>query len=165
MKRSDALKTKSRALRSNSTDAERLLWLHLRRRQLAGFRFRRQHPIGDFIADFVCLERSLVVEVDGGQHQTNGAYDTRRSEQMGKSGFRVVRFWNNQVFQELDAVKETILKELGGPHPNPPPTQGRRTTKGTLPKGKVGPPPNPMSLPPRSPFPPGGRLGRGPPPR
>ena len=122
MKRSDSLKTKSRELRSNSTDAERLLWLQLRRRQLAGFRFRRQHPIGDFIADFVCLERRLVVEVDGGQHQTNEAYDTRRSEQMGKSGFKVVRFWNNQVFQELEAVKETILKELtDNQHRQPPP--------------------------------------------
>ncbi len=137
MKRSDSLKTKSRALRSNSTDAERLLWQHLRRRQLAGFRVRRQHPIGDFIADFVCLERSLVVEVDGGQHQANGAYDTHRSDQMGKSGFRVVRFWNNQVFQELDAVKETILKELGDPHPNPPPTQGRGQTGTPCPRGKV----------------------------
>ena len=113
-----------RSLRSNMTDAERLLWKRLRGCQIQGFKFRRQHPFGDFILDFVCLERKLAIEIDGGQHNES-AQDQIRDQALENAGFRVVRFWNNQVLNELDAVVEAIWLELGrlNPHPsNPPPS-------------------------------------------
>ena len=96
-----------RSLRSRMTDAEHRLWQHLRGRQLAGCRFRRQHPFLDYVLDFACLERSLVVEVDGGQHLDN-ENDRERDRRLNEAGFRVLRFWNNQVLQETDSVVEAI---------------------------------------------------------
>lgn len=78
----------------------------------AGFRVRRQRPIGDYIVDFVCLERCLVIESDGGQHLTSIEYDTARTSDLNTYGFRVIRFWNNQVLAEIDGVKEVILQAL-----------------------------------------------------
>ena len=112
------------------TDAERLLWRHLRNRELGGWKFRRQYPVGPFIVDFICVEKNVVIEVDGGQHAENEALDLQRSAYLNKMGYRVVRFWNNEVLQETEAVLEAIFAILAKasripPHPNPLPHRGR----------------------------------------
>jgi very-short-patch-repair endonuclease len=104
---------RARALRSASTDAENHLWRYLRRENLAGFKFRRQHPIGGYIADFVCLPVRLVIERDGGQHLPLSEYDAARTRNIESRGFRVVRFWNDDVLQSTELVLEEILRELG----------------------------------------------------
>ena len=106
---------RARQLRFNQTDTERKLWKHLRDRRLAGFKFRRQHPIGRFIVDFVCLETGLIVEVDGSQHWAER--DQKRTEFLERTGYRVIRFWNNEVLQEIDGVLATILTSLPSPSP------------------------------------------------
>ncbi|HJV65438.1 MAG TPA: endonuclease domain-containing protein [Geomonas sp.] len=119
-------------LRREQTDAERKLWQVLRDRQLSGLKFRRQHPFGNFILDCVCLEKKLIVEVDGGQHNQQAEDDQKRSEALAKAGFTVLRFWNNEVLQELDAVMERILLVAEGlqPHPHPgPPLEGEGEPK------------------------------------
>jgi very-short-patch-repair endonuclease len=103
---------RSRALRRDPTDAERKLWSALRRKSLAGARFRRQHPIGDFFADFCCIEHKLVIEVDGGQHADTQTYDERRTSFLAAQGFRVLRFWNSDVLTNLDGVIEAISQNL-----------------------------------------------------
>jgi len=100
-----------RSLRRNPTDAERRLWQLLRRREAAGFKFRRQHPFENYILDFVCLERKLVIEVDGGQH-VDAAADATRTETLEQAGFRVLRFWNDEVLKDLDAVGQKIYTAL-----------------------------------------------------
>jgi very-short-patch-repair endonuclease len=102
----------ARTLRQNLTDAECLLWGRLRRRQAAGFKFRRQHMIGPYICDFVCPEAAIVVELDGSQHLEAAAYDSRRDDFLRSRGFRVLRFWNGQVLSETDNVIETIFEAL-----------------------------------------------------
>jgi len=94
------------------TDAERLLWSRLRGRQVDGCKFRRQHPIGPYVVDFACIERSLVVELDGGQHVDRESEDMARTRSLESDGYSVVRFWDNQVFEELDAVVEAIRLAL-----------------------------------------------------
>jgi very-short-patch-repair endonuclease len=98
-------------LRTEMTDAENRLWKRLRGRQMTGFKFRRQHPFLDYVLDFVCLEMRLIVEVDGGQHQDCEA-DQVRDRRLHEAGFRIMRFWNNQVLQETDAVVEAIWMVL-----------------------------------------------------
>ncbi len=105
---------RARELRENQTDAERLLWSRLRGRQLAGFKFRRQHPVPPFIVDFACIEARLIVELDGGQHAENASADARRTACIEREGFRILRFWNNEVLGNLEGVLETIAGELGG---------------------------------------------------
>ena len=107
---------RARQLRHQQTDAETRLWYKLRDRRLAGFKFRRQHPIGPFVVDFVCLEAKLVVEVDGPTHQ-NPARDERRDQDLAERGFRTVRVWNNDLYENLDGVTETILNSLLPPSP------------------------------------------------
>jgi very-short-patch-repair endonuclease len=108
----------ARRLRLTPTDAEIRLWSRLRRRQLDGFRFRRQHPLGPYVVDFFCAEAKLVVEVDGGQHAEDDAARTRWIE---ARGYRVVRFWNNDVLANTDGVLRTILHALrAAPHPDLP---------------------------------------------
>ena len=85
-------KAKARQLRKNPTEAERVLWQHLRLRQLEGYKFRRQQPIGQYIVDFVCFEHRLVIELDGGQHSQQNSYDSQRAAWMERQGFRVLRF-------------------------------------------------------------------------
>src|SRR2546426_133426 len=102
----------SRALRKNPTVAEQALWSHLRMKQMGGNRFRRQQPIGPYIVDFVSLEKKLVIELDGGQHTEQSAYDAERTVWLESQGFRVLRFWNNQIMKEIETVKEVIWKEL-----------------------------------------------------
>jgi adenine-specific DNA-methyltransferase len=113
------------------TDAERTLWRHLRLRQFAGYKFRRQQPIGNYIVDFVCFEKKLVIELDGSQHSEEVVYDLERSAWLEEQEFRILRFWDNQVFNETDGVKETIIGALNNPsytpHLNPPPQGGRRS--------------------------------------
>ncbi|MBI4642596.1 MAG: endonuclease domain-containing protein [Deltaproteobacteria bacterium] len=100
----------SRNLRKNQTDAENLLWRHLRGKQLEGLRFRRQHPIGRYIVDFVCLEKRLVLEIDGGQHgmEKEKIKDDERDHWLRTEGYQVLRFWNNDVLTNLEGVMETI---------------------------------------------------------
>jgi len=123
-----------RALRNQATDAEQLLWLHLRNRQLGGFKFRRQHRISSFIADFACIEAGLVIELDGGQHfEPEGEVrDARRTSVMRESGFSVLRFDNRQVLTQTQAVLTAILVwlEPKHPHPNPHPQAGEGATTG-----------------------------------
>jgi very-short-patch-repair endonuclease len=111
---------RQRSLRNNATDAERTLWRRLKSRQLEGCKFRRQHPFGDFILDFVCLERRVVVELDGSQHFYAAAYDEARSELLRAARFVVLRFWNNEVFDEINGVLEVIRRELVARTPSPP---------------------------------------------
>ncbi|HTH79960.1 MAG TPA: endonuclease domain-containing protein [Ramlibacter sp.] len=99
---------RARELRKNQTDAEALLWSRLRNRQLAGLKFRRQRPVGNFIADFACVELGLVIELDGGQHVEAAAYDARREAAMRSEGFQTLRFWNHEVLNETDAVMEKV---------------------------------------------------------
>ena len=106
--------SRARQLRKQSTDAEKILWRHIRSRQLAGYKFRRQAPIGKYIVDFLCYEQKLVIEIDGGQHQLRSKSDSERTNWLEAQGFRVVRFWNNQVLAETEAVLEAILLEMQG---------------------------------------------------
>jgi very-short-patch-repair endonuclease len=98
--------TRARKLRGNLTDVERKLWNSLRRDQLLGLNFRRQHPIGPYVLDFYCPAIRLAVELDGGQHtyESNRLSDDRRSRWLAENGIKVIRFWNNDVTQNLDAV-------------------------------------------------------------
>lgn len=103
----------ARTLRKAPTDAELKIWQSLRKRQLKGYKFRRQHPIERYIVDFICIEQDLIIEIDGGQHETQqAAYDAERTHILELKGFRVLRFWNNDVMKNLDAVLETILSAL-----------------------------------------------------
>jgi very-short-patch-repair endonuclease len=110
--REGAKRNFARELRGRLTDAEQRLWRFLRRRQLKGCRFRRQFPLGPYIVDFVCLERGLVVEVDGGQHDRCGP-DAVREDWLCRHGFVVLRFWNNDVLARTDAVLAEIARVLG----------------------------------------------------
>ncbi len=101
----------ARELRHRLTDAESRVWWRIRSRQLAGFKFRRQHPVGPYIADFICLEAGLVIELDGGQH-LDSASDARRDVWFERQGYRVLRFWNNEALVQTEAVLEAILKAL-----------------------------------------------------
>ena len=97
-----------KALRKRPTDAERLLWKQLRLKQLEGLKFRRQQPIDNYIVDFVCFERRIVVEVDGGQHAIQKEDDILRDTYLTQQGFQVLRFWNNEVLQNINGVLEVI---------------------------------------------------------
>ena len=105
------LKANARQLRKNSTVPERLLWSRLRGRNLAGLKFRRQHPIGDFVVDFYCHEHHLAIELDGESHADRGEADRRRQEIIERLGVRVVRYGNDDILKDLDTVLEQILRE------------------------------------------------------
>ena len=104
----------ARALRVTMTDAERRLWACLRGRRLVGYKFRRQHPLGRYILDFACIEHRLAIEADGGQH-SESASDERRTAWLERQGWRVLRFWNNEILTNTEGVQEMILEALGGP--------------------------------------------------
>jgi very-short-patch-repair endonuclease len=103
----------ARQLRRSMTDAERALWRLIRIKQVGEMRFRRQRPVGQYIVDFVCLEAKLILEIDGGQHADQIAYDNARTQFLESLGYRVLRFWNNDVLQNMDGVVTVILGALG----------------------------------------------------
>ena len=117
----------ARMLRRNATSAERKLWNRLRAGQLGGFQFRRQFPIGDFIVDFCCRRRRLVVELDGSKHAAGAgiAYDRERTRLISERGYRVIRFWNEDILTNLDGALEQIFAELRPPPPDLPLVRGR----------------------------------------
>ncbi len=118
----------AKALRTNQTDAEIKVWQALRAGRLLHYKFRRQVPIADFIVDFVCFEQKLIVEIDGGQHM-NDIKDVARDAQLRALGFSVLRFWNNEIFNNLEGVLTVILERLqiSAPLPSPLP-QGARVS-------------------------------------
>ncbi|MFQ5964901.1 MAG: endonuclease domain-containing protein [Candidatus Scalinduaceae bacterium] len=97
-------------LRKRSTEAEKFLWHHLRLKQLEGLKFRRQQPMGNYIVDFVCFEKRIIVEVDGGQHavEKEKEKDNERDKWLGEEGFKVLRFWNNDIFTNINGILEVI---------------------------------------------------------
>ncbi|MDX1950099.1 MAG: class I tRNA ligase family protein [Rickettsiales bacterium] len=117
---------KAKELRKNQTDVEKKLWNALRKDQLEGYSFRRQHPVGDYITDFACIEKKLIVELDGGQHNEDSAieYDNKRTAFLEQAGFRVLRFWNFEVNENLEGIIETILSYLQAPLLTSPRKQG-----------------------------------------
>jgi very-short-patch-repair endonuclease len=102
----------ARHLRKNMTETEQFVWQRIRYCQLRGFRFRRQAPIGPYIADFVCFEAKLILELDGGQHAVRADADAIRTQWLESQGFRVFRVWNHEAFQEWDAIAETVATIL-----------------------------------------------------
>lgn len=129
----DKLRLQARALRRETTVAERTLWSRLRRRQLCGFRFRRQHPIDRFIADFACSEAKLIIELDGAHHLEQIEADRQRTVDLERQGYRVIRFWNDEVLMQIERVLSVILAALTReqPHPNPPLATQREGDKTT----------------------------------
>ena len=118
---------RARILRQQSSEAEKALWKQLRGRRLKGFKFRRQVVIEKYIVDFVCLEAGLVIEADGGQHLEQKIYDERRSHFLESKGFKILRFWNNEILVELSSVLEQIelvLNKAPSPQPSPPRGEG-----------------------------------------
>jgi very-short-patch-repair endonuclease len=114
----------ARRLRREATDVERLLWRALRER-CPEWRFRRQHPIGRRIADFACPAQKLVIELDGSQHSERELADNLRTVELGHKGYRVIRFWNSDVLENIEGVLETILRALESPPPHPNPLRPR----------------------------------------
>ena len=111
---------RARALRRDSTDAERAVWAVLQNRQLEGTKWRRQAPIGRYFADFACKDLKLIVELDGGQHADQQAYDENRTRVLEACGYRVLRFWNADVADSLDGVVETVAAEIALARNAPP---------------------------------------------
>ncbi len=108
------------------TDAERFIWRILRSSQIDGHRFRRQVPFGRYIADFVCHDARLIIEIDGGQHETSAPDEVQRARFLQDQGYRILRFWNNEVLSHREGVRVVIAQDLQRhPHPDPPPSRGR----------------------------------------
>lgn len=105
------LTERAKQLRKNQTEAERILWNRLRLRQIAGIKFRRQQPIESYIVDFMSFEKRLIIEMDGGQHREEQKRDHERDRILKENGFRIVRFWNNEIFENLEGVLEVIRQE------------------------------------------------------
>jgi very-short-patch-repair endonuclease len=122
----DTVRRRARELRNNATDAERHRWRHLRLRQLAGFRFRRQVPIAGFIADFLCSQAGVVIELDGGQHVERLEADEARSRVLRACGYRVLRYWNDDVLLRTQDVLDDILRHANGTPPQPSPSLRER---------------------------------------
>ena len=114
----------AKQLRRNSTTAETLLWRKLRNRQMNGHKFRRQQPLGPYIADFVCHELRLIIELDGGQHANTLDRDQTRDAYLRTLGYKILRFWNNEVLENLEGVLMSIAKFAPPP---PPPARGGAT--------------------------------------
>ena len=110
----------ARTLRAEMTDAERLIWHSLRGNQILNSRFRRQFPVGSYIADFACIDRKLIVELDGGQHQDQIVYDEKRTIFLQAQGWQVLRFWNNDVLNNLEGVLARIVDGLTSLPPSQP---------------------------------------------
>lgn len=119
------LRDRTRQLRNEQTDAEAKLWARLRARQISDVKFRRQHPIGPYVADFCCVEHRLIIEIDGGQHAEQMQSDQHRTGVLKLHGFRVLRFWNNEVLANIEAVLEQIYQVIEQPSPFPLPKRAR----------------------------------------
>ncbi len=118
----------ARDLRQQATNAEQRLWQRLRNRQILNAKFRRQHPIPPYVVDFVCLDKKLVIEADGGQHLDQREHDEKRTAFLEARGFRVLRFWNDEILEQMDVVLGVVfraLEEAPAPHPDPLPTGER----------------------------------------
>jgi very-short-patch-repair endonuclease len=138
MDRDPRLISFAKAMRRDPTDAEYKLWFHLKRRSLNGYKFSRQIAIGSYIADFVCREQCLIIELDGEQHADN-SYDETRTESLNAQGYSVLRFWNHEILHETEAVLDTILAVLE--HRISYPSPGLRFAQATLSpegRGKIG---------------------------
>jgi len=164
---SDGAHSRARALRRQMTEAEQRTWRMLRMRQISGYRFRRQAPIGRYIADFVCHEARLIVEIDGGQHDVASQGEIERSRFLEDQGYRMLRFWNNEVLENPEGVLMTIAAVLAetSPPPYPSPFKGEGA-KGSYPspikgEGAKGSYPSPIKGEgAKRPYPPDQRGGR-----
>lgn len=120
----------AKILRSHQTEVEKRLCYHLRAHRFMGLKFKRQKPMGRYIVDFVCVERRLIIELDGGQHAERMAYDQQRDTWLRNQGYRVLRFWNNEVTQQLEGVLEMIrsatFPSALSPSPSPTSVRGER---------------------------------------
>ena len=120
---------RARNLRNDATDAEQMLWRQLKGSRLQNLKFSRQLPIAGYFADFVCRSHKLIVELDGTQHCEHQSYDEARTRDLAAAGYRVIRFWNNDLTSNMAGVLETIASAAIGtervPTPQPPPASGR----------------------------------------
>ena len=114
----------AKTLRTNQTEVEQRLWYHLRAHRFMDLKFKRQKPMGRYIVDFVCVERQLIIEIDGGQHAEQTGYDQQRDAWLHSQGYTVLRFWNHEVMQQLEGVLEQIRSTIAL-SPSPSPTSGR----------------------------------------
>ena len=105
---------RARRLRKNMTEQEKILWQYIRKRSIANCKFRRQYAIGNYIVDFICREKHLIIEIDGGEHNTENSllYDNERTKYLESKGFKVIRFWNNEIENNIEGVYLEILKNL-----------------------------------------------------
>jgi len=120
MSRNPTQRNKARQLRREMTPAEGILWRHLRARRFAGFKFRRQHPIGYYYADMACHECKLIIELDGETHLGREMRDRERTQYLEAQGWLVLRFWNTEVYDELEPVLEAIYRTCDRRKPQPP---------------------------------------------
>src|SRR5262245_7737906 len=136
-------RARARELRRHMTPAETILWRHLRSRRFADFKFRRQHPIGPYFADMACHECNMILEIDGETHLTRQRADQGRTDYLQAQGWFVLRFWNTEVFDELDAVLEAIYRACveRKPPPHPQPLSPEAGERG----GRAPPHPQPLS--------------------
>lgn len=116
---------RSQALRKNMNEPEKCLWFRLNRRQVGGYKFRRQYPVSPYIVDFVCLEKRLIIEVDGESHDINAGKDMVRTKHLEREGFCVMRFLNGEVMENVDGVLMAIAERLAAPTPALPRKRGR----------------------------------------
>jgi very-short-patch-repair endonuclease len=108
------------------TDAERAFWRHARDRRFMGLKFRRQVPIGKYIVDFLCIEKKIIVELDGGQHADSMAYDEKRTDFLNNCGYHLVRYWDNDVLKNMDGVLTDLAEQFGIQRPSPQPSPASR---------------------------------------
>ncbi len=111
MKPRNSLRTFARDLRNTTTDTERLLWRYFKNSQIEGVKFRRQQPVEAYIVDFVSFDKRIVIELDGGQHAENEEYDKQRDACLYANGFVVLRFWNNEVIENIEGVLEAVREQ------------------------------------------------------
>src|SRR5690606_2718576 len=130
---------RAKELRNNPTEVEKKLWQYLRKSQLARYKFRRQQPIGPYIVDFFSSDAGLIIELDGGQHAENIEYDKKRTEFLQAQGYSVLRFWNNNITENIEGVYEAVLNVLKEAPPPTPSLKGRGESEcDPLPQGERG---------------------------